>query len=264
MRERLEKLPKDNLNAVGVDPYGYDPKSLLEVAPIALFLFNHYFRCEVFGLEHVPGTGRALLAGNHSGQIPIDGMMTGTAILKLHPQPRVVRGMVDRWVASLPFISTRYRRWGQVIGDPKICEGLLNRDEMVFVFPEGMPGVSKLFSERYQLKRFGTGFVRLAIKTQSPIIPFAVVGAEEQAPAMFKLKTLGKKLGLPALPIILPQLIPLPLPVKYRIFFGEPIAPPPLKYLDDKEATDEVVQQSRKVIQSMIAEGLSIRQGWFS
>lgn len=258
---RIEALPRGNLNEFGTDPFGFDPETIKLIAPLAVWLYRHYFRVECHGLEHIP-EGRFLCIGNHSGQLPFDAMMVGTATLLDAPRPRLLRSMVERWSAELPFISSLFVRMGQVVGDPSVCRRLLEADEGVLVFPEGARGISKLFNQRYQLTAFGHGFMRLALETDAPIVPVAVIGAEEQAPAVYDIKPLAKLLGFPAVPIIFPQILPLPLPVKYHLWFG-----PPMRFRGDADEDDEIVAQHVKqvkhTIQRMIQRGLEQRKGIF-
>lgn len=260
-RARIEQIAQTQSNTFGVDPYGFDPKTLISIAPILCWMYRHYFRVETFGAEHVP-KGRMMVIANHSGQLPFDGAMIITAFLLEPKIPRLLRGMVERWSAEVPFISTLFARVGQVIGSPSTCESLLERGEGVIVFPEGVKGISKLFSERYQLTNFGTGFMRIALAARAPIVPVAVIGAEEQAPAVANLLPLAKSLGLPSFPIIFPQLVPFPLPVKYRIYIGEPL------YFsgDGTEDDDEIIEltrQAKSTIQHMIQKGLDARKHIF-
>jgi 1-acyl-sn-glycerol-3-phosphate acyltransferase len=259
---RIDALPRDNLNEFGVDPFGFDPEVVKLIAPLSYWLYKHWFRCEHHGLENVPGEGRFLLIGNHSGQLPFDAMMVATAVLIDAPRPRMVRSMVERWSAELPFVSSLFTRAGQVVGDPATCARLLEAGEGVLVFPEGAKGISKLFNERYQLAPFGHGFMRLAMETNSPVIPFAVIGAEEQAPAIANIRPLARLLGFPALPIIVPQIVPLPLPVKYRLWFGEPMTFPGGADEDDDVVAGHV-KKVKNTIQRMIEHGLERRSGVF-
>lgn len=262
LRARIDALPRDNLNEFGVDPFGHDPEVVKLIAPFAVWLYRNYFRVECHGLEHVP-QGRFLLIGNHSGQLPFDAMMIATATLLDAPRPRLVRSMVERWSAELPFVSSLFVRAGQVVGDPTVCKKLLEADEGVLVFPEGARGISKLFTHRYQLTEFGHGFMRLALETRSPIVPVAVIGAEEQAPAVYDIKPLAKLLGFPAVPVVFPHLVPLPLPVKYYLWFGEP-----LYFEGDADEDDEVVaahvKKVKHTIQRMLEQGLERRRGIFT
>ena len=186
-----------------------------------LSLLNRfYFRTEVHGIENVP-QGRVLLVSNHAGQIPLDGVVIATSMILDAKPPRLVRAMVERFVSTLPYFSIWFTRVGQVLGAPENAKRLLESDEALLVFPEGVKGISKTFDERYKLAPFGPGFMRLALETNSPIVPIAVIGSEEQYPSIGDLKGLAKLFGAPALPII-PQLfvgMALPLPVKYRLYF---------------------------------------------
>jgi 1-acyl-sn-glycerol-3-phosphate acyltransferase len=259
--ERIERVPRGNLNEFGVDPFGYDPEVIKLLAPVAAWLYRHYFRCRTYGMEHIP-EGRLLLVANHSGQLPFDAMMIATSMLLDAPLPRVVRSMVERWSAELPFVSELFVRAGQVVGDPEVCKRLLEKDEAVLVFPEGARGISKLFAQRYQLERFGHGFMRLALETQTPIVPIALVGAEEQAPAIYDIKTLAKMTGFPAFPIVVPQIVPLPLPVRYHIHFGAPML-----FEGDPDDDDDViaghVKKVKGTIQRMLQRGLQERTSIF-
>jgi 1-acyl-sn-glycerol-3-phosphate acyltransferase len=250
-------------NEYGFDAFGFNREWIKYAALVARFLYRDYFRCEVHGIEQVPPAGRVLLVANHSGQLPFDGLAIATALLLDAQPPRVLRTMVERFVPTVPFASYLFSRWGQITGTPENCRRLLAEDEAILVFPEGARGISKPFSQRYQLQEFGSGFMRLALETRTSIVPVAVVGAEEQAPA-FNLKPMARLLGTPAFPIVPypPFVALLPLPVKYRIYFGEPMwfhgdAD------DDDEALDSHVRQVAHRIQSMIHLGLRERRRVF-
>ncbi len=260
--ERFDACPKPQVNDVGVDPYGFDPNMLRELIPLALWVYRKYFRCDVSGFEHIP-EGRVLLVGNHSGQLPFDGMMVATSMMVDAPQPRLVRGMVERWSAELPYLSSLFVRMGQVVGTPKVCRELLQREEAVMVFPEGVRGVNKLFRNRYQLQGFGRGFMRVAIESQTPVVPFAVIGAEEQAPSIANIEKLAKLFKVPAFPLIFPQILPFPLPVKYRIRFGDVVMPPKCAP-DDLPSIQHAVHLVEHRIRTMIENELVSREGWFA
>jgi len=261
IRERLENIPKENLNEFGVDPFGFDPSIVKTCAPYTIWLYKNYFRCEVFGAENIP-KDRALIIANHSGQLPFDGLMIATAFLLEGKFPRVLRGMAERWSAELPFISKLFVRGGAVVGEVNSCLKLLDMNEAVIVFPEGVKAINKLFNQRYQLTRFGHGFMRIALKAQAPIIPVALIGAEEQAPAIANIKPLANLFGFPAMPLILPQIVPFPLPVKYRIYIGKPLT---FKGdgTEDTHIITEFVEQVKSTIQDMIDEGLKVRHSIF-
>src|SRR5580698_11094181 len=222
INKRIEIIAKRETNEFGVDQFGFDANTLFTIAPLMIWLYRHYFRCEVFGTENIPN-GRMMVIANHSGQLPFDAAMIITAFILEPSNPILLRGMVEKWSSEIPFIGTLFSRLGQVVGSPSTCKKILEQENGVIVFPEGVLGIAKLFSERYQLCRFGTGFMRVALSAKSPIVPVALIGAEEQAPSVANITPLAQALGMPAFPIIFPQIIPIPLPVKYRIYIGEPM-----------------------------------------
>ncbi|MGH7293650.1 MAG: lysophospholipid acyltransferase family protein, partial [Polyangiaceae bacterium] len=195
---RLE-LP---FNALGVDPYGIS-RSHLRVSMTALAaLYRHYFSVETRGIANVPPRGRAMLVGNHSGGIAIDGaMVIASCLLEMDP-PRLAQGMVEKFLNRFAFVSLWASRTGQFTGLPEHAERLLEEDRLLMVFPEGARGTAKLFRERYSLVDFGTGFVRLALKTNTPIVPFAVLGGSEAFPTVANAYKLGRLLGVPYIPIV--------------------------------------------------------------
>ncbi len=247
----------------GFDPFGFDPGTARYVLAVSAFLHRWYFRTEVHGIEHVP-MGRCLIVANHSGQIPMDGLIIGTAMMLDAEPPRFPRSMVEKWSAALPFISTFFPRAGQVVGSPDNARRLLNNEESLVVFPEGARGISKTFDKRYQLEGFGLGFLRLALETNTPIVPVAVIGGEEQLPSIGNIKTLARLFGMPAFPVI-PQLLvgaAFPLPVRYRLYFGEPLV-----FDGDPDDDDSVIEEKvwtvKQTIQGMINDGLKARPSVF-
>lgn len=250
-------------NEYGYDSFGFHRDSLRYAALAARWLYRSYFRAEAHGIENVPPTGRVLIIANHSGQLPFDGLVIASSILLEAPQARMVRSMIERFVPTVPFVSYLLSRWGQITGTPENCRRLLNDEEAILVFPEGARGISKPFSQRYQLAGFGHGFMRLALETDTPIVPCAVIGAEEQAPAV-NVKPLAKMIGAPSFPVVpYPPFVPVvPLPVKYRLYFGEPMTFEG-DADDDEEVLGEKVRAVRNRIQSMIQVGLRERKGVF-
>jgi 1-acyl-sn-glycerol-3-phosphate acyltransferase len=260
-KARIELIAKQQPNEFGVDQFGFDAHTLVSIAPFLVWLYRYYFRCETFGAENIP-EGRMMVIANHSGQLPFDGAMIITSFVLEPKNPRFLRGMVERWTSEIPFFSTLLARAGQVVGSPSTCQKLLQKDAGVIVFPEGVAGIAKLFSERYQLTNFGSGFIRVALSSKAPIVPVALIGAEEQAPAIANLAPIAKRLGLPALPLVFPQIIPFPLPVKYRIYIGEPL----MFKGDGTEDDDEInamVQTTKNKIKDMIDYGLACRKNIF-
>jgi 1-acyl-sn-glycerol-3-phosphate acyltransferase len=250
-------------NEFGYDPFGLSRESFASAAKVARWIYRSYFRAQAFGVEHIPATGRVIFVGNHSGQLPFDGLVIAAAAFLEPAQPRLVRSMVEYFVPSVPFASYLFSRWGQITGTPENCRRLLASEEAVLVFPEGARGISKPFSKRYQLAEFGKGFMRLALEMQAPVVPVAVIGAEEQAPAV-NVKPLARLLRTPSFPVVpYPPFVPLvPLPVKYRVHFGDP-----MRFTGDPDDDDEVldaqVKTVRNRIQSMIHVGLRQREHVF-
>jgi 1-acyl-sn-glycerol-3-phosphate acyltransferase len=252
------------MGAAFVDPFGLDPEWVKYGAGLAAFFHRFYFRTEVSGIEKVP-SGRVLLISNHSGQLPIDGLLIGASMFLDAEPPRIVRSMVEKWTQTLPFVSTAFSRVGQVVGVPENARRLLDLGEMLLVFPEGTRGISKPFTERYRLTDFGLGFMRLALETDTPIVPVSVIGGEEQYVSLGNLDTVARVLGMPVIPIVPQVLVPgglLPLPTRYRITFGEPMrfdGDPD----DDDAGIEEKVAKVKGTIQSTLNRGLKERRAIF-
>jgi 1-acyl-sn-glycerol-3-phosphate acyltransferase len=264
--ERLERIP-NRLNAYGFDPYGLSPDVVRWTALTTALLYRYYFRVRTSGIEGVPAGG-VLVIANHAGQLPFDGAMLSTALLLEAEPPRIARGMGEYWIPQLPWVSVLAARTGAVVGTPRNCVHMLEAGECVLAFPEGVRGMNKLFRERYELQRFGLGFMRLALETRAPIVPVGIVGSEEQQPAFANLKGLARLLGMPAFPLTLgfPWLGPLgllPLPVRYHIHFGEPLV-----FEGDPHEEDAVVERKvervKEAIAGLLERGLRERRGIFA
>ena len=214
-----------------VDDLGFDPH-LTENVLLALLrpLYHTWFRVEVRGIEHIPAVGGALIVANHSGTLPLDGLMTHLAVYDNHPAHRHIRMLGADLVFQLPVISELARKGGTTLACNEDAERLLKSGELVAVFPEGYKGLGKPFSERYKLQRFGRGgFVAAALRSSVPIVPCSIVGAEEAYPMLANLEPLARLLGLPYFPITptfpwLGLLGVVPLPSKWIIEFGEPVS----------------------------------------
>ncbi len=259
-RARLEKLTPPR-NEYGVDPYGFDVAYVVAAIAPLLWLYRKYFRVQLYGVDRVPSEGRVVLVANHSGQLPFDASMIEVACLIEKDPPRAVRALVEKWVPTLPFVSTFMARCGQIVGTPENCRRLLAADEAILVFPEGVRGLNKPFRERYRLQKFGHGFMRLALESGAPIVPIGVVGAEEQAPALFDLKPLARLLAFPAFPIT-PTVLPFPLPTRYHIHFGEPMRFAGSPDEDDAEL-ERKVTEVEGAVQALLARGLAERKHVF-
>lgn len=260
---RMGRVPL-SLGSSGVDPFGLDPEWMKYVILTVATFHRKYFRTEVHGVSNVP-TGKVLFVANHSGQIPIDGILIAAAMLLDAEPPRLVRAMVEKWALSLPFVSLFFARVGQVVGVPENAQRLLAQGEALLVFPEGTRGIAKTFDQRYKLTEFGLGFMRLAIETDTPIVPIAVVGGEEQYISVANFDGLARLLRAPAFPIIPQLLFPggqLPLPTKYRLWFGEP-----MRFSGDADDDDSVIEEKvwlvRQTVQSMLNRALKERKHIF-
>lgn len=266
IEERSARIPT-RVNEYGYDRFGLSPRlAPRAMLPMALF-YRHYLRVETRGIERVP-EGRVLLIGNHAGNtFAWDGAMLATALYLDAEPPRMVRGMGEYFLSTLPWFNVAMQRLGSVVGTPENCVQLLEHGEAIMAFPEGARGFVKTWDQRYRLQQFGLGFMRLALETRTPIVPVGIVGSEEQSPAIANLTSLGALIGSPALPITLtfPLLGPLgflPLPVKFRIHFGEP-----LRFdgdpADEDAAIEARVEVVKDAIRGLVREGLDARQGWF-
>jgi 1-acyl-sn-glycerol-3-phosphate acyltransferase len=242
---------------------GHDPTFLDRTAPLLEFLWSRYFRVRLLGLENVPATGAAMLVGNHSGGIPYDGALLLHGIHRDHPSHRRVRPLVANFAFRQGWIAIVISRIGGVRASRETALPLLAAGELIAVFPEGLRGVGKLYRERYRMARFGRGgFVRLASEAQVPLLPVAIVGAEEIHPVIGKITSLAEPLGLPYIPITptFPWLGPfglLPVPTKWTIQIGSAIAPPPP---GDGPGTVRVAEAVRTAIDGMIADLLVQRR----
>lgn len=216
--DRLE-IP---FNRHGLDPYGVSKKDLVRWASVLAWFYKNYFHVTVEGIEHVPPRGRAMLVGNHSGGIALDGaMVLASMLLEMEP-PRLAQAMVEKFMNLVPFMSEWSARTGQLTGLPEHAERILRDERLLLVFPEGARGTAKLYWQRHSLVDFGSGFVRLALSTQTPIVPFAFIGGGEAIPTVLNLYKIGKLLGAPYIPVT-PWLLPLPRRVPLKIVYSEPI-----------------------------------------
>jgi 1-acyl-sn-glycerol-3-phosphate acyltransferase len=252
----IDAVPS-SVNELGFDAWGFSPSQAKVLYSIAKKIFD-YFRPEIHGAENIP-KGRVLIVPNHAGQIPYDGVVIAVAtLLKANP-PRIVRAMVERWFPKMPFINELFARGGAVLGAPINCRNLLEDEQAILVFPEGARGSGKLFKDRYQLVPFGRGFMRLALQTKTPIVPTAVIGSEEAIISVHSSKILAKLLQAPYFPI--PPHLPLlglaaylPLPVKFRVYFGKPMHFTGAH--DDEDAViDAKVAEVMAEVQRLIDEG---------
>ena len=258
--QRLEELYFQDAGH-GYDAFGMHPAFIALGQAISDPLYRRYFRVISQGHEHLPASGPAVVAGNHSGNIPLDGMMIWADVLRKTQPPRVVRAIADHFVPSLPWVGTLFARSGMVGGSRGNARTLLEAGEMLLIFPEGTPGIVKPFAKRYQLQKFRIGHAELAIRHGAPIVPVGVIGAEEQLPQLLVSRRLGKPLGVPEVPI---PAVPFPLPVRYRIYYGPPI-PVHEDYTpdqaDDPAILKEAAQRVQQAVDALLKQGLADRGG---
>lgn len=265
--ERTARIPT-RLNEYGYDPFGFDPVSTRYSTLVMSWMYRHYLRVDARGIERVP-PGRVLLIANHAGNtMAWDGAMLSMAMFLEAEPPRLVRGMGEYFLSTLPFFSVMLHRSGSVVGRPENCVRLLQQGEAIMAFPEGERGFVKTYRQRYQLQRFGLGFMRLALETATPIVPIGIVGGEEQSPGLANVRPLGRLIGSPAFPItatfpFLGLLGFLPLPVRFHIHFGNPI-----QFEGDPNEDDSAIQERvdvvKEEIRRQIADGLAARKSWFT
>ncbi|MEU6216556.1 lysophospholipid acyltransferase family protein [Streptomyces sp. NPDC047022] len=254
-----------------VDEFGYDEELTDQVLMSLLRpVYEKYFRVEVKGIENIPSKGGALIVANHSGTLPMDGLMMQVAVHDNHPAGRHLRLLAADLVFVLPVVNELARKAGHTLACAEDAQRLLERGEVVGVMPEGFKGIGKPFSERYKLQRFGRGgFVSTALRAGTPIIPCSIVGAEEIYPMIGNAKTLARLLGFPYFPITptFPWLGPLgavPLPTKWTIQFGEPIPTdgyPPEAAEDPMlmfNLTDQVREQIQHTLYKLLVQRRSV------
>lgn len=223
-REITERVDRLELpwNRHGYDPYGISKRELARLYTAFAWLYRRYFSVSVRGIENVPARGRAMLICNHSGGVAFDGMMVlASVFLEMEP-PRLAQGMAEKFLNRLPFASLGTSRTGNFTGLPENAIRLLEDERLLMVFPEGARGTEKLYKERNSIKKFGTGFLRLALQTNTPIVPLAFVGGGDAFPTVMNLYGLGKLMGVPYIPVTA-YLLPVPLPVNVQILYGEPM-----------------------------------------
>ena len=263
-RDALRRAARRLEGGYEEDDWGFDEEFVEMVFPFFEFLYQYWWRVRTKGIRHVPSHGRALLVSNHAGTLPWDATMVSFAIQREHPLPRYPRFLVLNWAFDLPFISVAMRKVGGIVASPYNALQLLEEDELVAVFPEGVKGAGKSFRERYRLQRFGRGgFVEIALRSGAPLVPVAVVGSEEIYPKLANARPLARLIGAPYFPVTatFPWLGPLglvPLPSKWRIEFCEPIdtAGYGPQAADDRALVFELSERVRETIQEKLYENL--------
>ncbi|KIG18213.1 1-acyl-sn-glycerol-3-phosphate acyltransferase [Enhygromyxa salina] len=256
VRDRIDRLELP-FNRWGLDPYGISKDHLGLFLTVLGQAHKHYFRVRAHGVENVPAKGAAMLVSNHSGGLPTDGGMILASIFFDRDPPRLAHGMVEKFAQSMPFMGPWFSRVGQLPGLPEHAKRLLLDGRLLMVFPEGARGTGKLYRDRYQLVRFGTGFMRIALETGVPIVPIAFIGGEEAIPTIYHAKGLAKLLNAPYVPIT-PYVMPVPLPVQCEVHYGEP-----MKFEGTGNEPDDVINgyvaQVKERVEDLIAVGRGSR-----
>lgn len=248
------------------DPWGLDPKFYLKNLNRLKYFYTDYFKVQTHGLENLNPNKNYLFVANHSGQIPIDALLICMSLALEDSPPRILRPLVERFLMNLPLLGRLSAESGSVLGDRQNCLNLLDKQENLLIFPEGVSGISKNTSEFYKLKPFTYGFYRMALQKNTSIIPVAVVGAEEFFPFVKQLPSLARWLNIPALPISL-NMLPLPSPVD--IYFGEEIELNPERNFEDSDALISIeVNKIKNKIQNSLDRGRrqqrTLPEGYFS
>jgi 1-acyl-sn-glycerol-3-phosphate acyltransferase len=255
-----------------IDDFGMDAEALARARPWLDRLFDRWWRIEVSGAEALPAGRPCLFVANHSGLLPWDGLMVAHALERHDPASPRARFLVEDWLATLPFAAPRLARIGGVRACRENAERLLRTGRSVVAFPEGAKGAAKVFRQRYRVRRFGRGgVVRTALSTGVPLVPVAVVGAEEAHPVLFRVESAARAVGLPFVPVTptFPALGPLgllPLPSKWSIAFGAPIETASIGSgaADDEILVWRMTEELRGTIQTMLDAGVRRRSSVWS
>lgn len=261
-RERVARLRFED-GGHGYDALGFHPPALAAAIGVGRVFHDRYFRVRSYGIENVPARGPAILAANHSGMLPVDATMIVTDVVLRADPPRVPRTVGDVFIPLMPWLGTMFSRLGVVGGSRDTCRYLLERGELLLIFPEGTPGIGKGYAHRYELAPWRVGHVELAIRCRAPVIPVAVVGAEESWPQLARIDRFHA-FGAPWLPV---PLLPFPLPARFHIHYGEPIALHE-RYApadaDVPEIADAAAAEVKRAVAALIARGREMRKGVFS
>jgi 1-acyl-sn-glycerol-3-phosphate acyltransferase len=243
----------------GYDLFGLEPGAVEWGRRLGAPLYDHYFRVDSRGADRVPAAGPAIVVANHAGVLPVDGSVLWLDLVRR--TDRLPRMIADRFVPRLPIVGTLFARSGVVSGTRTNVRRLLERGELVVIFPEGVSGVAKPWSERYLLQRWSVGHAELAIRHRAPVIPVAIVGAEESWPVLARLRGI-RAFGAPYLPI---PMVPLPLPVRYHLRYGAPIRfdEIPAHRADDPELVAGCAGRVQVALERLIEASLAERHGVF-
>ena len=272
LRPRMTPEPLSDPRLSDVDEWGRSENMRAIARALYAPIYRHWFRAEWEGLEHIPREGGALLIANHAAALPSDAPVIMHGIEEEIGRP--VYGLAEHLFKALPVVGTMWSRVGGVAAHPENAYRLLReQQQLALVFPEGSKGTGKTYNERYRLRRFGRGgFVEIAMRAGVPIVPIAVVGAEESMPIAFKIPALSRMLGLPYFPITVNQLLLGPIgsviyfPAKFKLRVLEPVSfdvPPDQERYSKSRIMDEA-ESIRQRMQDNLYDMVRKRQSvWF-
>ncbi len=251
---------------MGTDAFGTQPKMLAVAYALGYWLHRYYFRVVSEGHGHIPGKGPGVIVGNHSGVLPFDAIMMSADVFRYTEPPRLVRYMVDYFVYQIPFLGTFFRSVGQISGTRRNFDGLMKEGHLVGIFPEGAAALGKLAEKKYELLPFSHGHVELAARHGAPVVPFGLVGAEEQQTMVADIKPLARAFRMPYFPVTttFPWLGPLgllPKPVRYFIRYGEPLTIDP-EALTSIDVREREVERVREAVAEQIRLGQQTRKDY--
>jgi 1-acyl-sn-glycerol-3-phosphate acyltransferase len=254
-----------------VDKYGFDVTSYKGIEPFVSLLFQRWFEVKIADIENIPAEGSAVIFGNHSGGLPVDGLLLYDGIINQHPNPRRVRYLVTKFLLNAPVVGKGLRGFGCVPPDYEISTELLSAQDLVVIYPEAEKGTGKLFKDRYKLVDFHAGFVRAALETKSPLVPVVTIGGEEVYPILANIKPLAKMLKWPYYPLtpFFPWLpfpfyaVPMPVKILMCVFPQFELKYPP-EAANDEALVAEIASDIRSDIQSKVDDLLALRTSPFS
>jgi 1-acyl-sn-glycerol-3-phosphate acyltransferase len=252
-----------------LDAWGLDPRFAERAEPLLDLLYAGWWRVEVLGIAQVPASGPVIVVANRGGFLPWDALMLRHALRRDHPRHRDLRPLLDDRDLAVPIFGGAAIRAGAVRASPDAAEGILRDGGALGVFPEGSAGARKEWRDRYRLQRFGRGgFVKIALRTGAAIVPCAIVGSEEATPPLARTGWLADLLGVPALSASMLRVgvaAALPLPTKWSLRFGAPIALDGLgpSAADDAATVNAVTARVRETLQAMLDESVAARGSVF-